>query len=900
MTDTGIITANHNVSLVILSVLIAVIASYTALDLSGRVTVAQGHARRLWLAGGAIAMGIGIWSMHFVAMLAYNLPIPMGYDFKIVLASMAVAVLASVVALFVVSRQQMGILALLAGSAVMGLGIAAMHYTGMAAMQLEAITHYEPKLVALSVAIAIGASLIALRLGFHLRTETTVRGSVRKIGSAIVMGVAIAGMHYTAMAAVRFQQTNQLVEHLSHEMDNSLLGVGIGIATLVILALALLASLLDRRITIETARAEALRQSEERFRSLVQNSSDIIAVVSANGTVGYKSPSIKRMLGYQPENWKKAFEFVHPDDLAKAESLLTKARSCPSVNITDEFRLLNADGQVRDFEVIVNNLLTEPSVAGIVTTYHDTTERKQAEQALQKAYDELEIKVEQRTVELKNANKRLQAEITERQRAEEALQKAYDELEIRVAERTTELRAANERLQTEIIERQRAEEEVRLLQTMTQAISEAQDFHSALAVTLHQVCEATDWDFGEAWIPQPDNTALVCSSARYSSDKRLEEYRKLSEGLTFSPGIGLPGRVWSSQQPEWVKEVSLKSDNVSFRGEIATECGLRCGLGIPIIANDQVLAVLVFFMSETCVEDKRLVELVSAVATQLGWVIQRKQAEEEIKLLNQDLQHQTVELEAANKELEAFSYSVSHDLRAPLRAMNGFSRILLNDYAPQLPPEARRYLQMLRDNAQQMGHLIDDLLRFSRLSRSPLKKQLVAPTAIVCQALTDLRHEQENRQVEISISDLPVCQADPSLLKQVWVNLLANALKFTCHRAIAQIEVGYQETNDELVYFIKDNGVGFDMQYAHKLFGVFQRLHRAEDYDGTGVGLAIVWRIIHRHGGRVWAEAEVNKGANFYFTLGGNIPNDRDDDRNFVSGRQSQRRGIDTPLLKKQ
>ncbi len=502
--------------------------------------------------------------------------------------------------------------------------------------------------------------------------------------------------------------------------------------------------------------------------------------------------------------------------------------------------------------------------------------------------------------QLETANRALLHQINERQRAEEALQKAYDQLEIRVAERTAELRAANQRLQTEIVERQRAEEEVRLLQSMTQAISEAQDFHSALAVVVHKVCEATDWDFGEAWIPQPDKTALVYSAACYSSNNRLEKYRKLSEGLAFPPGIGLPGRVWLSQQPEWLQEVSLQSDKISFRGEIARECGLRCGLGIPIIANEQVLAVLVFFMFDACVEEQRLVETVSAVATQLGGVIQRKQAEEAIKQLNQDLQRQTVELEAANKELEAFSYSVSHDLRAPLRAMNGFSRILLKEYAPQLAPEAKRYLQMVRDNAQQMGQLIDDLLTFSRLSRSPLKKQPVAPTAIACLALTELRHEQENRQVEMSISDLPVCQADPALLKQVWVNLLANALKFTRQRQIARIEVGYQQADGELVYFVKDNGVGFDMQYAHKLFGVFQRLHRAEEYDGTGVGLAIVRRIIDRHGGRVWAEAKVNEGATFYFTLGGKIPHDRDGGRNSVSRRQPQRRGIDTPLLENQ
>lgn len=242
-------------------------------------------------------------------------------------------------------------------------------------------------------------------------------------------------------------------------------------------------------------------------------------------------------------------------------------------------------------------------------------------------------------------------------------------------------------------------------------------------------------------------------------------------------------------------------------------------------------------------------------------------------------------LEQANKELEAFSYSVSHDLRAPLRAIDGFSRILLEEYAPQLVPEAQRYLRLVRGNAKQMGYLIDDLLTFSRLSRQPLQKQLVAPADLVRECLEDLRAEREGRRVEITIGDasaalrqgskqaLPACEADPSLLKQVWINLLSNALKFTRHREVAVIEIGCREEDDEDVYFVKDNGVGFDMQYVGKLFGVFQRLHRAEEYEGTGVGLAIVQRIVHRHGGRVWAEAEVDKGATFYFTLGGGISN---------------------------
>jgi signal transduction histidine kinase len=252
-----------------------------------------------------------------------------------------------------------------------------------------------------------------------------------------------------------------------------------------------------------------------------------------------------------------------------------------------------------------------------------------------------------------------------------------------------------------------------------------------------------------------------------------------------------------------------------------------------------------------------------------------------IENMQTQLGQRAEQLQAANQELEAFSYSISHDLRAPLRAMDGFSRILLEDYASQLPAEAQRYLGLVRDNAQQMGHLIEDLLAFSRLSRLPLNKQTVAPVEIVQKVLVELRAEQGDRNVEVTIGILPDCQADPALLKQVWVNLLANAFKFTRKREDAHIEIGVLphpslssplgrgDGGESPVFFVKDNGVGFDMQYAHKLFGVFQRLHRAEDYEGTGVGLAIIQRIVHRHGGRAWAEAELDNGATFYFTLGG-------------------------------
>jgi signal transduction histidine kinase len=221
----------------------------------------------------------------------------------------------------------------------------------------------------------------------------------------------------------------------------------------------------------------------------------------------------------------------------------------------------------------------------------------------------------------------------------------------------------------------------------------------------------------------------------------------------------------------------------------------------------------------------------------------------------------------ANQALESFSYSVSHDLRAPLRAMDGFTRILVEEEAGSLSARGRRFLGLVRENAGQMGRLIDDLLAFSRLGRQPIRKQVVDQGALVREVLEDLEPERNGQPVEIAVPGLHASDGDPALLKQIWTNLLANALKFTRDREEARISVGSDKVGREIVYFVRDNGVGFDMRYADKLFGVFQRLHRAEDYPGTGVGLAIVRRIVQRHGGRVWAEATEGKGATFYFTV---------------------------------
>jgi signal transduction histidine kinase len=436
------------------------------------------------------------------------------------------------------------------------------------------------------------------------------------------------------------------------------------------------------------------------------------------------------------------------------------------------------------------------------------------------------------------------------------------------------LAQSNRQLRAQIDERVRTE---KALQQRTEQLSTLNEIGRVVSALL-DVRSTLDAIFQQVQRILPLDTFYVCL---YDA-----ETNRLSFPLTFDGGIYYTDEEETVLAEDAYVGSTIKTAKPSLINRSAEELAAMTGPPRPVGDASAVSASLLFAPLQVgqqvigaisaqsytldAYNDEHL-ELLTVVAHQAAIAIDNARLYDQIRDYADELEarvaERTNDLAAVNKELEAFAYSVSHDLRAPLRAMDGFSRILLDDYALLLPLDAQRYLDMIGDNAQRMGALIEDLLTFSRLGRQELRKQTVSPKELVRQVLEELQTEEGERQVEIVVGDLSPCRADPTLLRQVYANLLSNALKFTRGREGARIEVGCLQKAAEVVYFVRDNGVGFDMRYAGKLFGVFQRLHSEKEYEGTGVGLAIVQRIIHRHGGRVWAEAEVDQGATFCFAL---------------------------------
>ncbi len=466
-------------------------------------------------------------------------------------------------------------------------------------------------------------------------------------------------------------------------------------------------------------------------------------------------------------------------------------------------------------------------------------------------------------------------------RTEQEVRQLNAQLELRVQERTAELETTNLFLQSEIEERKRAQKEIQMhnrdlavLYAVSRAAGESTDLHDRMEGVLGETLNALEMEAGGIYLAEPDEKAMVLYASRGHSPAFIEQVARqsLDEGVL--------GRAIAEKNPVILDVSEYPTERLA---PVMIREGMQSIAAVPILWQGNVLGGLNLGSRSPRSFSTEEVRLLTAIGHSLGmWVrnarlyeqlqselAERKRAEQTARQMNRELEWQKTELEVANRGLESFSYSVSHDLRAPLAAIDGFTRLLEREYAGELPEHARQLLRLIQENAAMMQRLINDLLAFSRSGRQPLNKQRVAPGDIAAQALEELRATYGNRQVEIDIHAMPTCAVDPALLKQVYINLLSNAIKFTRKRPVARIEVGseHSEGEDRPAFFVRDNGVGFDPERADRLFGVFQRLHSEDEYEGTGVGLAIVERIVKRHGGRVWADAAVDRGATFYFTL---------------------------------
>jgi len=417
-------------------------------------------------------------------------------------------------------------------------------------------------------------------------------------------------------------------------------------------------------------------------------------------------------------------------------------------------------------------------------------------------------------------------------------------------------------IRADITERKRAEEAFKESLVATQAaLRELAD--QKFALDQHAIVAITDVQGTITYVNEK-----FCAISKYSKEELIgQNHRILNSGhhpKDFFKQMYQTianGKVWHDEIKNRAKDGSMYWVDTTIVPFLGAEGKPRQYVAIRADITERKLAA----------------EGLTLQASELSRQAEQRRADEqEIRNLNDELEHRVIErtsqLEAANKELEAFTYSVSHDLRAPLRHIAGFSKMLAEESGVSLQPEAQHYLQRIQDGTRRMGTLVDDLLNLARIGRHELRVQVTGLDSIIRDVIADLAPDLESRKIEWKIGKLPYVEGDPALLKVVFQNLLSNAVKYTRPRADATIEVLVDQLDGEQVVCVRDNGVGFNMKYADKLFGVFQRLHRAEDFEGTGVGLATAHRIVQKHGGRIWAKAELDKGAAFYVSLGNSKP----------------------------
>ncbi len=422
----------------------------------------------------------------------------------------------------------------------------------------------------------------------------------------------------------------------------------------------------------------------------------------------------------------------------------------------------------------------------------------------------------------------------------------------------------------DVSERRRGRQRLLAQLAITRTLAEAATVDEALSRILAGLCGCFRYDVATAWRVDSTAEALRCVAFHESPGVEVAEFRELTRERALRRGIGLPGRVWASGRPAWIADVL--ADTSFPRAPAAGRAGLRAGFAFPLSSESGMWGVIELFSHQVEEPDADLLEMLVTSGSQIGLFVERRAAEQALRELAAELEQRvarrTAELDAKNRELETFSYSVAHDLKAPLRGIDGYSRLLLEEHAERLDEEGRTFLRTIRGAADQMRQLIDDLLEYSRLERRAVTATHLDPRALVEALVAERAEEASRRGVAVTVDvTCDSATAEAEGLTVAMRNLLDNALKFSAKVAAPRIEIRGRATDGDCVLSVHDNGPGFDMQYHERIFEIFQRLHRSEEYPGTGIGLAMVRKAMERMGGRAWAESSPGGGATFYLEV---------------------------------
>ena len=907
---------SYNYALVALSVLIAMFASYAALDLAGRVTAARGWTRAVWLLGGAGAMGTGIWSMHYIGMLAFILPIPVAYHWPTVLLSLFAAIVASVVALGVESQQKMGWFRAFAGSVLMGAGIAGMHYIGMAAMRLPAICQFKSFLVVLSVVFAVLISLAALWITFHFRNAKTGIGW-EKLAGAVVMGAAIPVMHYTGMAAASFTPSGMPLD-LSHAVSISILGTGgIAAVTFTVLGLALLTSWVDRRFAAQTLelQEEKLQQSEAYLAEAQR--------LSHTGSFGWKpstdeiiwSEETFRIFRYD-RSTKPTVELVlkrvHPQDAAFVKQTIQRA-SRDGRDFDFEHRLLMPDGFVKYVRVVAHAQRDESGEIEFVGAVMDVTAAKRAEEALRRS--ESYVAEAQRlthtgswawqvagrdALHLSEEWYRLYGFDPEKgpptweerlrrvhpdDRAkwqgviERAIAGASDyELEFRILlpDGTVKyihtvghpvLNASGDLVEfvgssTDITEQKRAEvllaRENRLLEMIARGDSRG--------LILDAICRLVE----ELASGSLSSILLVDPSAnrlRHGAAPSLPgPYNEAIDGVAIGPFAGSCGTAAYRAEPVIVSDINTDPLWADYR-DVALAHGLRACWSTPILSSaGKVLGTFAIYYREprspTALDHSFIRQIVHLASI----AVERKQAEEALEALRQA----QADLARVNRvtTMGELTASLAHEVNQPIAAASTNANTCLRWLAADTPnlEEARAAAMRIVNDGKRAAEIISRTRQLFKKDSS--QRELVDVNEIIQEMTVLLRGETTRFNILVATNlaaDPPKVMADRVQVQQVLMNLMINGIEaMKDEDGPRELAIRSQRAeNEQLLVSVSDTGIGLPPQQANQIFNAFFTTKP----HGTGMGLRISRSIVESHGGRLWAENNSPRGASFCFSL---------------------------------